>query len=92
LGTKKRKVNLDNIQAQNTWMLFFRPHLASLLTLSLMAIAKNAPDGGFVHNLPGAAKRRLGDDLSGKGIKMMLTLYRLVEPFVTMTPEEAGER
>lgn len=91
-GTKEGKVNLEDMQARKTSMLFFRPHLASLLTLSLMAIAKDAPEVGFVHNFPGAVKRHLGDDLSGMGIKMMMAVYRLVEPFVTMTPEEAGER
>lgn len=91
-GTKEGKMNLEDMQARKTSMLFFRPHLASLLTLSLMAIAKDAPEVGFVHNFPGAVKRHLGDDLSGMGIKMMMALYRLMEPFVTMTPEEAGER
>lgn len=91
-GAKEGKVNLDDMQARKTSMLFFRPHLASLLTISLMAIAKDAPEVGFVHNFPGAVKRHLGDDLSGMGIKVMMALYRLVEPFVAMTPEEAGER
>lgn len=91
-GTKEGKVNLEDMQARKTSMLFFRPHLASLLTLSLMAISKDAPEVGFVHNFPGAVKRQLGDDLSGMGIKMMMALYCLVEPFVAMTPEEAGER
>lgn len=91
-GTKEGKVNLEDMQARKTSMLFFRPHLASLLTLSLMAIAKDAPEVGFVHNFPGAVKRHLGDDLSGMGIKIMMALYRIVEPFVAMTPKEAGER
>ncbi|KAK1826108.1 hypothetical protein QBC39DRAFT_386950 [Podospora conica] len=91
-GTKEGKVNLDDVQARNTSMLSLRGHVASLLTLSLMAIARDAPEVGFVHNFPGAVKSHLGDGLSGRGIKVMMALYRVVEPFVTTPVDEAGER
>ncbi|OJI98826.1 hypothetical protein ASPVEDRAFT_186572 [Aspergillus versicolor CBS 583.65] len=65
-----------------------RPHIASLLTLALEAMARKAPEVSFIHGYPGAVntpltQRMLGSAAATVGVEM---------PDDWMEPEESGER
>ncbi|KAK4141535.1 uncharacterized protein C8A04DRAFT_14028 [Dichotomopilus funicola] len=75
-----------------------RGHTVTLTTLALEAIAKEAPEVGFVHDFPGAVRSNLGRDLDGWGWKVALGLvHGVVYPVLGLVGglvpvEEAGER
>jgi hypothetical protein len=66
-----------------------RPHIASLLTLALEAMARKAPEVSFIHDYPGAVNTPLtqrmlgGSGAAAVGVEM---------PDDWMEPEESGER
>lgn len=89
---KEGQVFADDFQGWKVPLLSGRGHLASLVTLSLEALAKKAPDVTFIHNFPGAIKSNLTRSGQGTTIAMLDLVSRVVLPFVCMSNTECGER
>ncbi|KAF5687976.1 hypothetical protein FCIRC_2120 [Fusarium circinatum] len=96
-GTHEGKLFSDDIAARNipfTSIHHSRGHMCSALTLSLEALARQAPEVSFIHNFPGSVDTNL--IRSGDGFMMQLMKYWFK---VSMTvrrqwlpKEECGER
>ncbi|KAF5694558.1 hypothetical protein FGLOB1_14186 [Fusarium globosum] len=96
-GTHEGKLFSDDIAARNipfTSIHNSRGHMCSALTLSLEALARQAPEVSFIHNFPGSVDTSL--IRSGDGFMMQVMKYWFK---VSMTvrrqwlpKEECGER
>ncbi|KAF5585686.1 hypothetical protein FPCIR_8261 [Fusarium pseudocircinatum] len=96
-GTHEGKLFSDDIAARNipfTSIHNSRGHMCSALTLSLEALARQAPEVSFIHNFPGSVDTNL--IRSGDGFMMQVMKYWFK---VSMTvrrqwlpKEECGER
>ncbi|KAI1041334.1 hypothetical protein LB505_002484 [Fusarium chuoi] len=96
-GTHEGKLFSDDIAARNipfTSIHNSRGHMCSALTLSLEALARQAPEISFIHNFPGSVDTNL--IRSGDGFMMQVMKYWFK---VSMTvrrqwlpKEECGER
>ncbi|KAI6760891.1 hypothetical protein HG530_009751 [Fusarium avenaceum] len=96
-GTKEGKLFTDDIAGRNipfTSIHHSRGHMCSALTLSLEALARQAPEVSFIHNFPGSVDTDL--IRSGDGAMMQVMKYWFK---VSMTvrrqwlpKEECGER
>ncbi|KAF9531936.1 hypothetical protein CPB83DRAFT_891274 [Crepidotus variabilis] len=91
-GTKEGAVDATDFPARTVSLLALRPHLASIITLSLEAMAKSAPDVSFIHEFPGPVKSNLGKDASGFLPFAMRAFFAVVGPFVFIPEEELGHR
>ena len=69
-----------------------RGHASSMVTLSLEAMAKKAPDVTFIHGFPGAVKSGIARDLKGAPGIILRTVYGIIGPFVYVPNQECGER
>lgn len=63
-----------------------------MITLSLEAIAKSAPDVTFIHEYPGHVKTNSGRDVEGIAMAIFIAIYSLIGPFLYTPPEEASAR
>ncbi|WZH41738.1 uncharacterized protein QYS62_002694 [Fusarium acuminatum] len=96
-GTKEGKLFTDDIAGRNIPFISIhhsRGHLCSALTLSLEALARQAPEVSFIHNFPGSVNTDL--IRSGDGVMMQVMKYWFK---ISMTvrqqwlpKEECGER
>ncbi|RGP74910.1 hypothetical protein FSPOR_1083 [Fusarium sporotrichioides] len=96
-GTKEGQLFADDIACRNipfTSIHRSRGHMCSTLTLSLEALARQAPEVSFIHNFPGSVDTDL--IRSGDGVMMQVMKYWFK---VSMTvrrqwlpKEECGER
>jgi hypothetical protein len=66
--------------------------LSSLITLSLEAIAKKAPDVSFIHDFPGPVRSGLGKDATGFAMFLLKTVFKIIGPFIYIPTVESGER
>jgi hypothetical protein len=66
--------------------------MASLITLSLEAIAKKAPDVTFIHDFPGPVRSGLGKDFTGFAMFLLKTVFKIIGPFIYIPTVESGER
>jgi hypothetical protein len=75
-------------------MLSQRGHVSSLITLSLEALAKKAPDVAFIHNFPGAVKTNLSRGAKGAAIFILKAVFMVIGPMVYryIPNQECGER
>jgi hypothetical protein len=69
-----------------------RGHTSSLITLSLEAIAKKAPDVSFIHAFPGSVKTGLARGAKGAGIFVLKAVFRIIGPLVYISNKECGDR
>lgn len=73
-------------------MLSQRGHVASLVTLSLEALANKAPEVSFIHNFPGPVKSNIARGTEGAAMFMIKAVFKAIDPLVYMATEESGER
>jgi hypothetical protein len=69
-----------------------RPHMATLITLGLEALAKRAPTVSFIHNFPGAVKTNLIRPEDGVMMRMLDLWFRFQLRNQWVPFEEVGER
>ena len=90
---KEGPVSVNDFKALKVSALSARGHASSLITLSLEALAKKAPDVTFIHNFPGPVKTNFLRGGQGAAIYVMNGLFKLVSPFMNFySIEECGER
>lgn len=91
-GGKEGRVDAADFEGWNVSMFSARGHLASLITLSLEALAKKAPDVSFIHDFPGPVKTGIGRDAGGLAMLLLKAVFTVIGPFVYIPNEECGER
>ncbi len=91
-GSKEGRVYPDDYPARHLSLMKMRPHSIALITLSLEALAKSAPEVSFIHDYPGTVKTPLMDHDLGF-ISVILRIYIFLFGWYVCVPlEECGER
>jgi hypothetical protein len=85
-------VDTSDFQAWKVPMLSGLGHGSSLVTLSLEALAKQAPDVAFIHDHPGPVKTNLVRGGEGAAIYVLKVVFKIIGPFVNVSNQECGER
>jgi len=91
-GTKEGFLDTSDLQAWKVPLLSQRGHAASLVTLSLEALAKKAPNVSFIHAFPGPVKSGIARGTTGSVMFMLKAVFAVIGPFVYIPTEESGER
>lgn len=91
-GTKEKSVDTNDFQASKLSLVALRGHVASLITLSMEAIAQRAPDVTFVHDYPGSVKSGFGRELNKGATRLIVIMFKVVGPLFYIPAEEVGER
>ena len=90
---KEGPVSVDDFPGRKVSALSARGHSTSLVTLSLEALAKKAPDVTFIHNFPGPVKTNFLRGGQGATIAVISGLFNIVSLFMNFySIEECGER
>jgi len=85
-------IDTNDFQGLRSSMMSLRGHASSLITLSLEAVAKKAPEVSFIHDHPGSVKSGILDDLKGVLPAVMRAFSWVVGRWTYMPTEECGER
>ncbi|KAL8633451.1 hypothetical protein Q9189_000797 [Teloschistes chrysophthalmus] len=85
-------ITTSDFQAWKVPMLSQRGHVSSLITVSLEALARDAPSVSFIHNFPGSVKTNLARGGEGAAIYVLKQVFKLIGPMINMPNEECGER
>ncbi|KAK7994901.1 short-chain dehydrogenases/reductase [Apiospora arundinis] len=92
-GGKEGPVIPSDWQANDMGILSFRPHAASMTTLSLLAIAKEeSPEVSFIHVYPGFVKTGMSRELTGIVPAITKVLFAPVMALLQIPIDETGER
>ena len=90
---KEGPVSVNDFEARKVSALSARGHASTLVTLSLEALAKKAPDVTFIHNFPGPVKTSFLRSGQGAAVAVMNGVFKFVSPFMTFySIQECGER
>lgn len=89
---KEGRLYPNDFQAWKVPMISQRGHASSLVTLSLEALAKKAPDVTFIHNFPGAVKTNLVRGGEGVAIFALKMVFKVIGPMIYIPNQECGER
>ena len=90
---KEGPIDANDFQGMHVSFLSLRGQGASMMTLGLEAVARNAPTVSFIHDFPGAVKTGMGRDVTGVTGTVLRTVFKVIGPFHTWTPiEECGDR
>lgn len=73
-------------------MMAQRGHGTSLVTLSLEALAKKAPDVTFIHDYPGFVKTNIAQGTKGVGMFVFKAVSAVLGSFLSVPNQECGER
>lgn len=91
-GGKEGAVIPTDWQANNMGILSFRPHVTSMITLTLLAIAKQAPNVSFIHDYPGFVNTGMSRELTGIVPAITKVLFAPVMAMIKIPIDETGER
>ncbi len=89
---KEGPIDTSDLQGWKIPMRSARGHAGSLVTVSLEAIAKTAPDVTFIHDFPGLVKTGLMRGTTGIAMSVMKAVFTIIAPFTAMSNRECGER
>lgn len=89
---KEGPIDTSDFPCWKVPMLSARGHASSIVTMSLEAIAKRAPDVSFIHDFPGPVKTGLARGATGAGIFVLKAVFHVVGPFIYIPNTEVGER
>ena len=89
---KEGPVGTSDFQGLKVPILSQRGQASSLVTLSLEALAKKAPDVSFIHDFPGPVKTNLGRGGEGAAIYFLNVVFKIIWPLVNTPVHESGER
>lgn len=90
---KEGPVNANDFAARKVSTFLSRGHPSSLVTLSLEALARKAPDVTFIHDFPGPVKTNFLRSGQGVAISVMNVIFKFVSPFFTWySVQDCGER
>lgn len=89
---KEGPVDTSDFQGWKVSILSQRGQASSLVTLSLEALAKKAPDVSFIHDFPGPVKTNLVRGGEGAAIYVLNVVFKVIGPLVNTPIQESGER
>ncbi|KAI9879277.1 MAG: hypothetical protein M1830_009007 [Pleopsidium flavum] len=89
---KEGPIDTTDFQAWRVPMLSQRGHASSLVTLSLEALAKKAPDVSFIHDFPGPVKSNIARDTKGALMFTLKAVFKVIGPLVYIPNQDSGER
>ncbi|KAI4224132.1 MAG: hypothetical protein L6R36_004888 [Xanthoria steineri] len=89
---KEGPITTSDWQAWKVPMLSQRGHVSSMTTLSLEALAKEAPEVSFIHNFPGVVKTNLARGGEGLAVFVLKQAFKVLNPLLAMSNRECGER
>ncbi|CAD6564009.1 MAG: hypothetical protein ASARMPRED_002639 [Alectoria sarmentosa] len=90
---KEGPVSINDFQGWKVSALSARGHASSLVTLSLEALAKKAPDVTFIHDFPGPVKTNFFRGGQGAAIFVLNAVFKVIGPMMTWySDQECGER
>ncbi|KAL8698013.1 MAG: hypothetical protein Q9201_006804 [Fulgogasparrea decipioides] len=89
---KEGPINPTDFPAWKVPMLAQRGHTSSMTTLSLEALAKEAPEVSFIHNFPGLVKTNLARGGEGPAVFVLKQVFKVIGPMLAMSNYECGER
>ena len=69
----------------------WRDQMASIHTLLLEEVARQAPEVSFVHTVPGVVRSGISRDARGFGIAIQLAIAKLFASLIETSPTESGE-
>lgn len=91
-GSKEGAVVTTDWQANKIGPLSFRPHATSMITLTLLAIARQAPGVSFVHDYPGFVNTGMSRELTGIVPAISKVVFAPLMAVLRIPIDEAGER
>ncbi|KAI1501035.1 hypothetical protein F5X99DRAFT_418830 [Biscogniauxia marginata] len=91
-GGKEGPIFPAGFQATNLCIWSVRGHLTSMVTLSLEAIAREAPEVFFIHDYPGFVKMGLSRELTGILPAIGKAAFAPIMALLQIPIDEAGER
>lgn len=91
-GSKEGAVVTTDWQANKIGPLSFRPHATSMITLTLLAIARQAPSVSFIHDYPGFVNTGMSRELTGIIPAISKVLFAPLMAMLRIPIDEAGER
>lgn len=90
---KEGPVDVNDFQSRKVPALSARGHASSLVTLSLEALGKKAPNVTFIHDFPGPVKSNFLRGGQGAAIFALNAVFKLVSPMMSWySNQECGER
>ncbi|KAG8162993.1 hypothetical protein KVR01_007471 [Diaporthe batatas] len=90
--SKEGDIITTDWQANNVGLLSFRPHATSMITLTLLAIARQAPSVSFVHEHPGFVNTGMSRELPGIIPAISKVVWAPVMAMLKIPIDKAGER
>lgn len=91
-GGKEGAVATTDWQANKIGTLSFRPHATSMITLTLLAIARQAPSVSFIHAYPGFVNTGMSRELTGIIPAISKVVFAPLMAMLRIPIDEAGER
>lgn len=91
-GGKEGAVIPTDWQAENMNVLSYRRHATSMITLTLLEIAKQAPSVSFIHDYPGFVNTGMSRELTGIVPAITKVLLAPVMAILKIPIDETGER
>jgi hypothetical protein len=91
-GGKEGAVIPADWQANNMGILAYSSHATSMITLTLLAIAKQAPSVSFIHDYPGFVNTGMSRELPGIMTAIAKVLFAPVMAILKVPIDETGER
>jgi ABC-type sugar transport system substrate-binding protein len=89
---KEGPIHVTDIQAWKVPMLSQRGHASSLVTSTLEALAKKAPDVSFIHGFSGPVKSGIVRGAKGAAMFLIKVVFMVIGPLIFIPNEESGER
>ncbi|EQB46613.1 hypothetical protein CGLO_14332 [Colletotrichum gloeosporioides Cg-14] len=91
-ATFEGAIDMSDFQGSSKGWPKLQAHMASIITLSLEAFQKTAPEVSFVHNFPGAVESGITRGSIGPLMRTLKTIFGVLGSLVHIPLEEAGER
>jgi hypothetical protein len=91
-ATKEGPIDTSDYQGLNVPLMSARGHISSMVTLTLEAIAKQAPSISFIHDFPGSVRGNLVKEMKGVLPLVIRSVFWVLGPIVYIPTEESGER
>ncbi|KAI9810591.1 MAG: hypothetical protein M1827_006153 [Pycnora praestabilis] len=92
-ATYEGPIDMADFQGWNiSSLLAQRGHASSIVTLSLEALAKKAPDVSFIHDFPGPVRSGIARGTTGAVMTIMKGALAILGPMIYIPTVESGER
>ena len=91
-GTYEGPIDFDNFNCIGFPLLKQRDQVASIQTLFMEEMRRQAPGVSFIHTVPGVVKTGITREATGLGMSIIIGISNLLSPFIATSSYETGER